>query len=124
MENKLMPVVEKAEEIPALNDEVGNLKVDIQDDIDDTPLETSDSEATEMVEVVEKEIIPPEDIFKDVKPVIKKPKRTRKMNPQALENLAKARAKANETRKRNKEARMLLHMMILKQLSKKALKKH
>ena len=101
MENKLMPVVEESENIPVVNEEEGNLKVDIVDN----PLDDS-SVPEQLIEVVEKEIIPQEDIFKDVKPVVKKPKRTRKMNPQALESLAKARAKANETRKRNKELRM------------------
>ena len=87
MENKLMPVVEESENIPVVNEEEGNLKVDIVDN----PLDDS-SVPEQLVEVVEKEIIPQEDIFKDVKPVVKKPKRTRKMNPQALESLAKARA--------------------------------
>ena len=58
-------------------------------------------------EPIEKEIIPTNEIFKDAPPpVIAKPKRTRKMTPQALESLAKARAKAMESKKRNKQLRL------------------
>ena len=74
-----------------------------------------DEEITEeeiMPEPIKKEIIPTSDIFKDAPPpVIAKPKRTRKMTPEALEKLAFARVKAAETRKRNKEARAAGEMM-------------
>tara|TARA_R100000951_G_scaffold13526_1_gene10652 strand:+ start:4035 stop:4655 length:621 start_codon:yes stop_codon:yes gene_type:complete len=63
----------------------------------------------------DKEIIIPEEVFKkrdlflktELKnvPVVKKEKKTRKMTPEGLEKLAKAREKALETRKKNKELR-------------------
>ena len=111
MENKLMPIVEDAIKDTPLSvlSEINHgdttpkgVEVEINDD---TP-PNRDDEDSEMVEVVEKELIPPQEIFKDITPVIKKPKRTRKMTPEALEKLALARAKGNETRKRNKELRM------------------
>ena len=108
MENKLMPMVEDAIKDTPLSvlSEInhGDTKLEVEIN-DDTP-PPSDDEDSEMLEVVEKELIPTEEIFKDITPVIKKPKRTRKMTPEALEKLAKARAKGNETRKRNKELRM------------------
>ena len=112
MENKLMPMVEepvKDTVLSQINQGDTKLDVEINDDCE-TPFETSDDEsapdAEDMVEVVEKQLIPTQEIFKDVTPVIKKAKRTRKMTPEALQKLALARAKANETRKRNKELRM------------------
>ena len=111
MENKLMPMVEDAIKDTPLNvlSEInhGDTKLEVEI-TDDTP-SNSDEECTApegVVDVVEKELIPPQEIFKDIIPVIKKPKRTRKMTPEALEKLALARAKGNETRKRNKELRM------------------
>jgi hypothetical protein len=63
-------------------------------------------------EPITKEIIPTNEIFKDAPPpVIAKPKRTRKMTPAALESLSKARAKAMETKKRNKELRLKGEML-------------
>ena len=108
MENKLMPMVE--DPLPEIPETVGpdpDLQVapetvTLSADVEDDPVDIPD----ELVEVVEKDLIPTEDIFKEVIPVIKKPKRTRKMTPEALEKLAKARAKGNETRKKNKELRM------------------
>ena len=108
MENKLMPMVE--DPLPEMPETVGpdpDLQVapetvTLSADVEDDPVDIPD----ELVEVVEKDLIPTEDIFKEVIPVIKKPKRTRKMTPEALEKLAKARAKGNETRKKNKELRM------------------
>ena len=100
-----MPKVEKQKDIEDI-DENKSLSVDIQDEPINEPDESIE-EPDEIIKVEEKPIIPQEEIFKDAPPpVVKKPKRTRKMNPAALESLAKARAKANETRKKNKELRM------------------
>lgn len=76
---------------------------DINDEEDDEPMPV----------VQEKEYVVPDEVFKKAEeyekhvetPVVKKVKRTRTMTPQALEKLAIARKKANETRKRNKELR-------------------
>jgi hypothetical protein len=108
MENKLMPMVEDAIKDTPLSvlSEINHGDTKLEVEINDETPPHSDEEAVEMVEVVEKELIPTEEIFKDITPVIKKPKRTRKMTPEALEKLALARAKGNETRKRNKELRM------------------
>ena len=111
MENKLMPMVE--DPVLEVQETVGpdpdpNLQVvpDSEANVTLSPPSEEEEEEEEMVEVVEKELIPTQEIFKDIIPVIKKPKRTRKMTPEALEKLALARAKGNETRKRNKELRM------------------
>ena len=106
MENEFMPKVEEPKDIEDI-DENKSLSVDISSEAAVNEPEESIVEPNDIIEVEEKPIIPQEDIFKDAPPpVVKKPKRTRKMNPQALESLAKARAKANETRKKNKELRM------------------
>jgi len=76
---------------------------DINDEEDEEPMPV----------VQEKEYVVPDEVFKKAEeyekhvetPVVKKVKRTRTMTPQALEKLALARKKANETRKRNKELR-------------------
>ncbi len=78
---------------------------DINDEEDDEPMPV----------VQEKEYVVPDEVFKKAEeyekhvepkaPVVKKVKRTRTMTPQALEKLALARQKANETRKKNKELR-------------------
>jgi len=84
-------------------------------EIEDEKVQFEEEETMPVIK--EKEYIVPEDVFKKAEefekiveplpvPVIKKPKRTRKMTPEALEKLAKAREKANETRRRNKELRM------------------
>ena len=74
----------------------------------------NDEEVDEPMPVVqEKEYVVPDEVFKKAEeyekhvetPVVKKVKRTRTMTPQALEKLAIARKKANETRKKNKELR-------------------
>jgi hypothetical protein len=113
MENNLMPQVNDAPKEEVIADRPGasegsNLKIEIQENTEDT-VEHPDSE--EMVEVEVKPKIPLEDIFKDVKPVVKKPKRRRQMNAKALESLALAREKANATRQRNKEARIKGEML-------------
>ena len=111
MENNLMPQVNdapKEEVIADDNSEGSNLKIEIQENTEDT-VDVPDSE--EMVEVEVKPKIPLEDIFKDVKPVVKKPRRKRQMNAKALESLALAREKANATRQRNKEARIKGEML-------------
>ena len=90
------------------------IKVEINDAVE----EFNDEETMPVIK--EKEYVVPEDVFKKAEefekivdpqpslpvPVVKKTKRTRKMTPEALEKLAKAREKANETRRRNKELRM------------------
>jgi len=73
-------------------------------------------EETEEVEplaiVKEKEYIVPSEVFSQVPvqeapaPVVKKVRKKRTMTPEMLEKLAVARAKANEKRKANKEARL------------------
>jgi len=76
---------------------------DINDEEDEEPMPV----------VQEKEYVVPDEVFKKAEeyekhvetPVVKKVKRTSTMTPQALEKLALARKKANETRKRNKELR-------------------
>ena len=84
-------------------------------EIQDEKVQFEEEEAMPVIK--EKEYIVPDDVFKKAEefekiveplpvPVIKKTKRTRKMTPEALEKLAKAREKANETRRRNKELRM------------------
>ena len=84
-------------------------------EIQDEKVQFEEEEA--ITGIKEKEYIVPDDVFKKAEefekiveplpvPVIKKTKRTRKMTPEALEKLAKAREKANETRRRNKELRM------------------
>ena len=111
MENELMPQVndaQKEEIIADDNSEGSNLKIEIQENTEDT---VDVPESDEMVEVEVKPKIPLEDIFKDVKPVVKKPRRKRQMNAKALESLALAREKANATRQRNKEARIKGEML-------------
>ena len=97
---------------------MNNLLPEVVDDISlPDPAETinvvADQEAEEeesiepLPEPIKKEPIPTEDIFKDASPpVIAKPKKKRTMSPAMLEKLALARAKGNETRRKNKEARL------------------
>jgi len=73
-------------------------------------------EETEEIEpmaiIKEKEYVVPEQVFSQVPvqqqpaPVVKKVRKKRTMTPEMLEKLAVARAKANEKRKANKEARL------------------
>jgi hypothetical protein len=59
--------------------------------------------------VQEKQYIVPEQVFSQVQqpaPIVKKVRKKRTMTPEMLEKLAVARAKANEKRKANKEARL------------------
>ena len=70
-----------------------------------------DIDEEEPVEIVqEKEYIVPDQVFSNVQPktapVVKKVRKKRTMTPEMLEKLALARAKANEKRKANKEARL------------------
>ncbi len=75
---------------------------------EDTEGAEEDTEgAEELPEPVKKEPIPTKDIFKDAPaPIIAKPKKKRTMTPLMLEKLALSRAKGNETRRKNKEARL------------------
>ena len=83
-------------------------------EIEDQKVEFEEEETMPVIK--EKEYIVPDEVFKKAEefekiveapvPVVKKPKRTRKMTPEALEKLAIARKKANETRRRNKEKRL------------------
>jgi len=71
--------------------------------------ETEEEEPIEIIK--EKEYIVPEQVFSQVPvqqpaPVVKKVRKKRTMTPEMLEKLAVARAKANEKRKANKEARL------------------
>tara|TARA_R110000772_G_scaffold25718_2_gene66830 strand:+ start:5458 stop:6042 length:585 start_codon:yes stop_codon:yes gene_type:complete len=64
--------------------------------------EITEEEEDEIIEVVKKEFIPPEEIFKD--PVVKPVKKEKKQLSQArLEQLAKAREKSNLKRKLERE---------------------
>ena len=100
---------------------MNNLLPEVEDDISDPdPAETinvvtggedQDAEEEESIEPlpepIKKEPIPTEDIFKDASPpIIAKPKKKRTMTPAMLEKLALSRAKGNETRRKNKEARL------------------
>ena len=97
---------------------MNNLLPEVEDDISvPDPAETinvvADQEAEEedsieaLPEPIKKEPIPTEDIFKDASPpIIAKPKKKRTMTPAMLEKLALSRAKGNETRRKNKEARL------------------
>ena len=111
MNNEFMPQI--IDPLSEIEEEEKSLSVNIQDEpIDESPEPIDEptepiDDSVNIVEVEKPPLIPQQDIFKDAPPpIIKKPKRTRKMNPAALESLAKARAKANETRKKNKEARL------------------
>ena len=64
--------------------------------------EITEEEEDEIIEVVKKEFIPPEEIFKD--PVVKPVKKEKKqLSPARLEQLAKAREKSNLKRKLERE---------------------
>ena len=80
--------------------------------------------------IKEKEYIVPDEVFKKEKefieytdsvapPIIKKPRKKRTMTPETLEKLKVARAKANETRRRNKELRLQGKMPTKKEVIKK-----
>ncbi len=95
-------------ELPKIVPSEESITMDVED--------INDEEDEEPMPVVqEKEYVVPDEVFKKAEeyekhvepkaPVVKKVKRTRTMTPQALEKLALARQKANETRKKNKELR-------------------
>ena len=97
---------------------MNNLLPEVVDEVDpvetpDIDLDNGDNNEEEeepieqLPEPIKKEPIPTEDIFKDAPaPVIAKPKKKRTMSPAMLEKLALSRAKGNETRRKNKEARL------------------
>ena len=97
---------------------MNNLLPEVVDEVDpvetpDIDLDNGDNNEEEeepieqLPEPIKKEPIPTEDIFKDAPaPVIAKPKKKRTMTPLMLEKLALSRAKGNETRRKNKEARL------------------
>ena len=91
-------------------EEEPTIDVDNGDNVqeEDTEGAEEDTEgAEELPEPVKKEPIPTKDIFKDAPaPIIAKPKKKRTMTPLMLEKLALSRAKGNETRRKNKEARL------------------
>ena len=97
MNNLLPEVVDEVEpvEIPDIDLDNGDNNEEEEEPIEQLP------------EPIKKEPIPTEDIFKDAPaPVIAKPKKKRTMTPLMLEKLALSRAKGNETRRKNKEARL------------------
>tara|TARA_R110002124_G_scaffold116306_1_gene272656 strand:+ start:295 stop:909 length:615 start_codon:yes stop_codon:yes gene_type:complete len=97
MNNLLPEVVDEVEpvEIPDIDLDNGDNNEEEEEPIEQLP------------EPFKKEPIPTEDIFKDAPaPVIAKPKKKRTMTPLMLEKLALSRAKGNETRRKNKEARL------------------
>ena len=112
----LLPNVEQEEK----------LEVTFSDEeiIDDEPTKQEDEEEVEeLPEIVEKEKIQVEEVFKKAEllpdaPTIKKVKRTRKMTPEAKEKLAIARQKALETRRRNAELRKEGKMPTKKQIKR------
>ena len=97
MNNLLPEVVDEVEpvEIPDIDLDNGDNNEEEEEPIEQLP------------EPIKKEPIPTEDIFKDAPaPIIAKPKKKRTMTPLMLEKLALSRAKGNETRRKNKEARL------------------
>lgn len=97
MNNLLPEVVDEVEpvETPDIDLDNGDNNEEEEEPIEQLP------------EPIKKEPIPTEDIFKDAPaPVIAKPKKKRTMTPLMLEKLALSRAKGNETRRKNKEARL------------------
>ncbi len=117
----LLPNVEQEEK----------LEVTFSDEeiIDDEPTKQDEEEIEEeaMPEIVEKEKIQVEEVFKKAEllpdaPTIKKVKRTRKMTPEAKEKLAIAREKALETRRRNAELRKEGKMPTKKQIKENKIK--
>ena len=87
--------------------EESNLSVEIEDN-EPEPEDTIEEEV--LPEITEKEKIQVEEVFKKAEslppvPTLQKVKKKRTMTPQAKESLAKARAKALETRKKNAELR-------------------
>ena len=104
---------EVIESIPTENDDE-NMDISIDDEND---------EEEEVVEVVEKEVIPQEVIFKEapsVKPVVKK---KRVMSEKQLENLKKAREKSNQLRKERKAQREQEAKQIIKEKKEEYVKK-
>ena len=99
--NDLLPEVVEDTRIQ----EPPNIDLDSGDNVE--PIEEEAEPIEEIPEPIKKEPIPTEDIFKDAPPpIIAKPKKKRTMTPAMLEKLAISRAKGNETRRKNKEARM------------------
>ena len=95
--------------LPEVVDEIEPIETpDIDLDNGDNKDEEEDTEGAEQLpEPIKKERIPTQDIFKDAPaPIIAKPKKKRTMTPLMLEKLALSRAKGNETRRKNKEARL------------------
>jgi len=75
--------------------------------VTETIQEIEEEQPLEIVQ--EKQYIVPEQVFSQVQqpaPIVKKVRKKRTMTPEMLEKLAVARAKANEKRKANKEARL------------------
>ena len=102
--NDLLPEVVEDTRIQ----EPPNIDLDSGDNVEPIEEDTEGAEPIEEIpEPIKKEPIPTEDIFKDAPPpIIAKPKKKRTMTPAMLEKLAISRAKGNETRRKNKEARM------------------
>ena len=102
--SNLMPEV--VNDIP--QEEEPTIDVDNGDNVQEEDTEGAEEEQEEeLPEPVKKEPIPTKDIFKDAPaPIIAKPKKKRTMTPLMLEKLALSRAKGNETRRKNKEARL------------------
>ena len=101
--NDLLPEVVEGNPMP----EPPNIDLDSGDNVDTEGAEEEEEPMEELPEPIKKEPIPTEDIFKDAPPPrIAKPKKKRTMTPAMLEKLAISREKGNETRRKNKEARM------------------
>jgi len=105
-----------------------NLTVEIEDNepIDEEQIEEEQVEA--LPEITEKEKIQVDEVFKKAEalpavPTLQKIKKKRTMTPQAKESLAKARAKALETRKRNAELRKEGKLKTKKQIEEDKIKK-
>tara|TARA_R100001463_G_scaffold26216_2_gene61551 strand:- start:1294 stop:1920 length:627 start_codon:yes stop_codon:yes gene_type:complete len=112
--------------LPEVQD--SNLSVEIVDDnsIDENLIDEEQVEA--LPEITEKEKIQVDEVFKKAEalpavPKLQKIKKKRTMTPQAKESLAKARAKALETRKRNAELRKEGKLKTKKQIEEDKIKK-
>ena len=112
--------------LPEVED--SNLSVEIVDDnsIDENLMDEEEVEA--LPEITEKEKIQVDEVFKKAEalppvPKLQKIKKKRTMTPQAKESLAKARAKALETRKRNAELRKEGKLKTKKQIEEDKIKK-
>jgi len=96
---KMPQIVSESEE-----ETIDNIEMNIEETEQEPDPEPEPEPLPEKVKVQVDDVFKKAEIL-ETAPVIKKPKRTRKMSPEALEKLAIARQKGLETRRRNKELR-------------------